>query len=207
MMLQLNGRGSGHVTHGKASGPRVDMFLPAAKDYVSDWRALWDARCNGQFVPRRSRHQLYPFWAICLSPCLFSILCILDICTCICCVVVGNKFILVFLKIGFSEFWLAFTAPQNQQMTPLNSLWNPKVFRHKDHKICVSWSKDMASQRLYLFMEIAIILWFYIFQNMVFSGFLSNHLSVYYKTWSLASSRPNLSFEVSSTIISPLSGK
>ena len=61
MILQLNSRGSGYVTHGKASGPRVDMFLPGARDYIPHWRALWDARCNGKFVPRKSRHQLYPF--------------------------------------------------------------------------------------------------------------------------------------------------
>ena len=60
-IIQLNGGPQGMVKHGKATAPRVLMFKQYAWPHVRAWRYLWNARCCGKYVPRRSDRDPYPF--------------------------------------------------------------------------------------------------------------------------------------------------
>ena len=60
-IIQLNGGPQGMVKHGKATALRVLMFKQYAWVHVRAWRYLWNARCCGKYVPKRSDRDPYPF--------------------------------------------------------------------------------------------------------------------------------------------------
>ena len=60
-LIQLNGHAQGMVKHGKATAPRVLMFKQYAWPHVRAWRYLWNARCCGKYMPRRSDRDPYPY--------------------------------------------------------------------------------------------------------------------------------------------------